>query len=245
MPMKSRLLFLFFVGALVALTTGPGYAAYEAKVSEYEKAVFAYFKLARTMPHFDAWIRSSENYKSLPAPQQEPFYEQEAMRLKWGFGTYDETAQFLRIGMAVEIMLVADPKAPSLRFRHLNSADENLPYFPYPYGGEWVALVVNDLEYFKNVPLGPKQLEAITGHIKPGHPYRADIRMRVRPLSADTEKPLVIDDVNYWLMMGDVAFFEFSLPAAPGAKPVSLWSYTAPWYLSESEEELIHLLEQR
>ena len=67
------------------------------------------------------------------------------------------------------------------------------------------------------------------------------MRLRVRPLTADFEEPLQITDTDFWIMTGDIAFLSFETETEQN-KDQEIYSYTASWYLSDTEEELLDLL---
>lgn len=240
----SRLLAIMIIFSALCMSV-PASAQYDPEITQSEKAIFAYFKLTQGTPFFDPWIKGSSVYKKTPPARQEGFYEEELMRLKWGFGTFDEKEQFLEISADTYMQLNKTKDGPVLSFKFINSGSEEIPYFPYPYGDEWVALVINDLAYFTSVPLGPKQLETVATYFEPGKIYKGAVRMRIRPVSADATAPLLVDNGNFWLMMGDTAYFEFLYAPPESAQKLNIWSYTAPWYLSENEELLIDMLENR
>ena len=236
--------FLWVLFLLICLAS-PVRAEFSPDISMHEKAVFAYFKTTRGQPFFDQWIKSSEPYRTSAALAQDEIYEHELLRLKWGFGVYDETADFLAVNTQVYLQLSNGAEGPLLNFKFLNSADQEIPFFPYQYGDEWIALIVNDLHLFTSVPLDAEQHQKIASLLEAGKIYEGMIRIRARPVTADAEMPLEMPDGKYWLLMGDTAYIEF-LYAKPGAtEPVKLWHYTAPWYLSENEEILLDLLDNK
>ena len=231
---------VFIAGLFSSLSA---HAEYRPDITDREKAVFAFFKVTRGTPFFDSWIRTSDTYLSAPKSHQEEVYEAEAMRLKWGFGTYDEKTDFLKISTRVFLQLQTGADGASLNFKFPGSESEEIPIFPYPYGADWITLAIDDLYNFTSVPLGPKQYELVASQLEPGKIYKGSLKMRIRPLTGDAATPLLVDGVNNWLMMGDTAYIEFLYTPSGAKDSVVLWSYTAPWYLTDSEEVLLNLLE--
>lgn len=210
----------------------------QLKVSEQEKAVFAFFKLAEHVPDYKSWAESMPDYKNASPELQPDIYNIEETRLKWGFGTYDPADEFLKIQTDAELILNETSDQTILHFRFPGSEGEEYPYFPYPYADAWIALVVSDLGHFTSLPLKPAEAQNIRKVLAGKTRTDVKMNMRVRPLEADIDEPLFLDGSYFWVMSGDIAYLDF---VAVGAGE-TLFKYTAPWYLSDSEADLLELL---
>ena len=231
-----RLLTLTVLACIISI---PAWA--QLRVSEEEKAVFAFFQLGERVPNYDEWIFSLEDYKTAPEDLQEDLYHMHDTRLKWGFGTYNHKEDFLKITTKSELFVTEKDSKYMLHFRFPGSEGEEYPYFPYQYREDWIALVVNDLGRFTSIPITQQQYEGLKPFLKDQQTIKTKMRMRVRPLNADFEKPLLIDDNYFWVMTGDIAYLGFETENTQ--TPQTLYNYTAPWYLTDTEAELLELLQ--
>lgn len=227
---------LILVIALLAFSLP---AKAQLKITEEEKAVFAFFKLAEHVPNYKSWVMAMPSYNQAGPDMREDIYHLEETRLKWGFGTYDETDEFLKIRTEAELILNETDEQTILHFRFPGSAGEEYPYFPYPYAEAWIALVISDLGRFTSIPLSPEQTKNIKTMLDGATKTPVKMKMRVRPLEADIEKPLEMDGAYFWIMGGDIAYLEF----ISKDKEQTLFEYTAPWYLTSAESELLEMLQ--
>lgn len=246
---RLKAIHLAFLFLLALLAAPPARAALQ--VSEEEKAVFSFFKLAESTPDYDGWISNSPRYRQAPESQRQAVHNEEETRLKWGFGTFKPETDFLKIETEIELRLVRQGENLFLNFSFPDRQEGEAPYFPYSYGSEWIALVVDDLEKFTRIPIAEEDRAYIKEKLGAGTVFKARLKMRVRPLSVDAKAPLSLaGKEKFWLLRGDIAYLAFEnpeqQPANPGAsgdeRKTAIFSYTAPWYLSDTEADLLKLL---
>lgn len=235
------LAFWFAVG--MTSTVCAGYTN-DFTYTDTEKAVFAYFGLARGTPDYEAWIEASPAYRNAPEAKKPTMLRQEALRLGKGFGTIETSAITLKIKTDIVVQLASGPSGAQLSFKFLNSANEEIPYFPYPYGGDWIALILNDLGNFTTVQLTKAEEDAARKYLKEGEIYPARMLLQARPVSADPA-PVYVGGDRQWLMLGKIGRIAFLLPTASGEDEITLWSYMAPDFLTETEKMLFPLLEKK
>jgi hypothetical protein len=215
--------------------------AQKKEVSETDKAVFSFFKLSGGNPAYETWVMNSEPYQTSFADPilQSQIYEVELLRLKYGFGTYDVKEEFIKIRTPVKLMLHDQIEGQTtMSFMFPKAGQGNVPYFPFPYGKEWIALIVNDLQEFLNLPMPEEQAKQAAETLTLNKIYEGEIVLHVRATEADDREPLKLDGTEQWLLMGETGHFEL---LADGKK---LAEYTAPWYYSRAENDLLNLIEQ-
>jgi hypothetical protein len=214
----------------------------EVEIADSEKPVFAFFKLARYAPDFEYWAESIQPGSHVRTQEEiAVFREQEATRLQWGFGTYDETVEFLPLRIPVDLMMVEKDGKHLIYYNLVGFQAGELPFFPFPYGEQAIGLLLKDLKKFDGVELAQGDYDRVKGHFVDGEPLRASLRMRVRPLKAEVGAPSVVDSINFWMLSGDVGYFSYELPKVGGGYE-RLMSYSAPWFMTPSELELFELL---
>lgn len=227
------------------LLAGPALAQPRVQVSENEKAIFAFHRLSGQQPSYELIAAADEEYKTAPPELAEQILAESVIRLKTGFGMYDPGRDFLQIATNVMAQIQTAPNSPPvLIFRFPNSSNENyIPYFPYAYGDQdWIAMIVEDLPQFAQIPMSDEQYQYVKPYLPENGTY-AEVRifMRVRPRMADSTAPMLIDGVEQWLLMGDTAYISASVTDAAGGQ-LRLWEYSAPWYMSATEKDLLPLL---
>lgn len=217
-----------------------GEALAEGEFFEHEKAVFAFHALSNSEPNFTEWIEESAPYKTAPPEYKDEVFEKEALRLKWGMATYDVSSY---IKMDFEVITIVEPagknKPAVLKLYFLDEKEDYIPYFPFPFGDQWIALLVQGLEIFSRIPLHEKELAHIKTFMPQNNtPYPAMLHMEIKPISADGEKPFQLDGVDQWLMMGDIASLRFDMKDEATKTDKTLWEYYAPWYEEQTGNQL-------
>lgn len=245
-------LFLMLFLAFSFIFLPPAHAGLQT--SEEEKAVFSFFRLAGATPDYTTWINHSQRYLKAPDALKQSVYDEEETRLKWGFGTFDPGRDFLKIETDIELHVTNGAEGLGIAFSFPGKSKDEPVYFPYSYGQEWIALVVDDLEKFSKIPLMDEDSAYLTQKLGRGGNFKARLKMRIRPLSADTDAPLALTEKDkFWLLRGDIAYLAFEkIPkneieeqakkTLEEERKTAIFSYTAPWYLSDTESELLNLL---
>ncbi len=240
--MPIRFLFLVF---FVFLIPSFAQAMVDVRVADEEKPVFAFFKLADRWPDFKYWAKSTPFDDGVSSEEDlKRFYEQERKRLQWGFGTYDLKNDFLPIRVDVDLSLVVRDGRKLVDYRLVGFEEQDLPFFPFPYGTQAIGLVLKDLGRFNGLELSAVDYERISSRFKGAERLRVSLKLRVRPLEADVTAPVVVDGVNFWILSGDTAYFAYELKDPVSGKYERLMSYFAPWFMTESERDLYELLGQ-
>ena len=152
--------------AFLSVLSVSAHAVNNYTFTDSEKAAFAFFHFAKGSPAYESWVQNSSAYVSAPPTQKENIFEQEMLRLKWGFGTLELDRLDLGIKTDVLLQLKRDKDVDVLNFKFVNSGKEEVPYFSYPYGKEWIAVVVNDLGNFTRVPLKPEESAKVRQHLE-------------------------------------------------------------------------------
>lgn len=231
--------------ALAAFTLGGPVFAESFHYSETEKAVFSFFKISRHDPNYETWINATPPVSGITDPRiRADMYEQESLRLKWGFGTFNVDRDFLKINTNVLLFFMRGKNSMTLNFMFPNSKPGEVPYFPYAYGNDWIALLIEDLANFTQIPLTTDEAVKISQYLKEGQVYAITLAVRARVKKADSAEPLMLDGVNQWIMSGEVGNIDFLYKDPATGKDISLWKFTAPWYLTDTEKLLMPLLNE-
>lgn len=237
--------FLFLMAFAIGF---PEISCAALSVNDQERPIFAFFKLLQEPPDYDQWIMASSKYlatEGLSEERRQQTYAEEEIRLKWGFGTYDAHKDFLKVYAPITLALSQDSSRPVLTFHFPETEREEILYFPFPYGADNIALVIKDIAAYKSVTLDQKQYETLKPLFKTNTPLTARLKLRIRPLKADMKTPVLVDAIPFWPLVGDIAFLAFEIPApeTPKTPYKKIYSYSAPWYMTDEETKLLELLE--
>ena len=217
----------------------------EMTVSDAEKAVFAYLKLTDQEPNFEAWIKNSQKYLDATKARKVKILEEDRERLDWGFGTFDVTKDFITIKAPIRLTTTLREDGTRMVYtRFVDDRHNETPYFPFSFGKDSIAFIIQGLESYAAIALKPEEIPKIKQYFYNSAPYEAEMEMRIRPISADAEKKLLIDYKDQWLMLGDIAYLKINYYDEFKLQNINVWDYNAPWYLDESQKALLDMFKE-
>ena len=249
---KQKRLREHFLTVLAIVTSGlllsPALAFDNDQYTQTEKVGFAFYKLGNIKPDFTAWIKKSKRYQETATPRERlEMMNSEKYRLEQGFATY--YPEFGEIEIETPIYIMGMPKEDLLelepdenRFITISTLFEGGDfYFPYPVGHQWITLLPRKIGNFDTIPVPA----ALYKQIKSGktelnsrnEPVKGTMELILQPVSVNTEAPVPFEDVETWLMNTEIAAMSLWV----GKKNMLLWEYTAPWYVSDTQQGLQHL----
>ncbi len=203
------------------------------EVSQSEKAVLAFFRLAGREPNYDDWVINAEKYKNAEDKfERQKILLQERSRLQSAFQYYDPKTSYLPVSTRVYLQYAEQGSTNLLLFKFVETAQtSDIPYFPYPYGDEWIALIVSDLKDFSAVDLQPESAAFVKQHMDTNRVYTGRLTLQVTPKGANAQTPLAAnaDEPVQWALSGSVAYIGYTLEK-PGKEDVLIWDYAVPSY---------------
>ena len=229
------------IGFFIVLET----QASEIKIKEEEKAVYAFFQLIDAKPKYDFWVKNRLEYEEASRYERKKMLEDETARLKWGFENYNAEEDLITI--KANIRVTTGRKEDGSRYIYTRFVDDRhnrFPYFPYFYGTEAIAFIIQDLEKFSAVKLKPEEIPKVKQYFFSSAPYEAVMEMRIRPVSADSQGKLEVDGQLQWLMLGEIAYLKINYYDDYKLGDVAVWDYNAPWYLEESQKALLNMFKE-
>jgi len=241
---KTRSLFVFFSLILVTTLSQAAFAEIDdsIRISGSEKAVIAFFHMAEKAPDYENWIKSSAFYKATADEIKEEVLIQEWLRLDRGYGHYEINKDILEISALVIAQYSApqEDKPARFTFSFPNRKEGITPIFSYPYGKEWVSMIIRNLNTFTNISLTEAQYERIRKVLPEDEPFHeVELIVHTRPTEADHKTPTKIYGEKSWIMVSDIAFIQCSAISHLTGKTIPLWNYIAPWYEKQYNEKQI------
>ena len=232
---------IFIIGLFTTIHTSFA----QMTVSEEEKAVFAYLRLTDQEPDYDAWIKNTEKYQDARTQRRKQILEEEKERLDWGFGTYNARESLITIKAKIRLSTTVKEDGRRMLYTRFDDERHNeTPYFPFKYGKDSIAFIIQDLETYRAIELEPEEIPKIKEYFYDSAPYEAEMEMRIRPLSADSNEKLFVDYKDQWLMLGDIAYLRINYYDEFKLEDMNVWDYNAPWYLDESQKALLDMFKE-
>ena len=233
---KLNKFFFFICGMVVFMVCFSKGAAcaveYEKRTTPRERAVFAFFRNVGISPDYDFWIRTSDHFKSVGESRINSYVLNESLRLGRGYSAYDEEQDLLELSIKVLVkyMPETETEKPRITFAFFDADEAYVPTFSYAYGEDVISLIIDRLAAFANVTLGESQNEKVLNKIPyEDEHFEAKLTVHVRVRGADNEKPIVVDKVKQWIMVGDIAYLKCEVLGHMGHEKM-LWDYVAPWH---------------
>lgn len=204
------------------------------KLSENEKGVVGFFRIAGVAPDYEAWITATAAYNAIEDEKaREKFLVSESIRLGQGYSQFDPSQSFLKFSTDVIARYTepADGKPGEFSFTFPEQEDNYTPVFPYPYGKNFIVLVINKFHEFSKLPLGQAEMEKVR-RLMPyaDEEYMAKLNLEVKLIRADYENPVVRNNIAQYMMLGDVAFISCEIVDPTSMRRTKAWEYVAPWY---------------
>lgn len=202
---------------------------------------YAFYKLAGSRPDFNRWVERSEAYQMARLSDRPQMLVDEGLRMRQDFKNFDPATDFLVIKTDVTVHIPTDmelkaKRAPRPYLTIQFEDDSRMPYFPFEVAGQWIAVGVGDLKSYQVTPLTDRQTADMRQMLNHG-PYKGTTKLemvlKLRPVSVDAAKPLLLDGQNQWMMMTEVA--ELSLW---GKGDKFIWERHAETYESPTQKEL-------
>lgn len=207
-------------------------AEYDRKTTPRERAIFAFFRNVGIAPDYDFWIKTSDNFKSVSENRRDTYILNETLRLGRGYSSYDEEQDLLKLTIKVLVKYLpeTDIDNPRITFSFMTEDKSYVPTFSYAYGEDVISLIIDRLAAFSDVTLNDAQNEEVSRKIPyEGDVFDAKLTVHVRVKSANNNKPVIVDKMKQWIMVGDIAFLKCEVSGHMGNDQM-LWDYVAPWH---------------
>lgn len=205
--------------------------------SSGQDVAFSFYKTADATPNYDRWIKNSDPYLSTPQAKWRAVMISQREFLKTAFKSYDPNQDLIVVKSKARVKLdrpdnpETDPMLLTFRFRH--ERDNRELFFPFEYGGDHFAVIVDDLDELRTAEIRPKEVPYVNSQLTN---REVTVVLRLAPVSADINTPYMMEDAPYWLLGTKVA--SLSLWNREGN---IVYEHIAPWYFSPATEDISKL----
>ncbi len=229
------ILFALLIAQFLATAMVQNVWAQESSLSQTEKAAFAFHKLTNQTPQFQKLIEQTPLFKNEESMfERQQIFDREILRLKQEFKEFEPSENYLSINTDINLQLRTDSKTPTLNFKFTNSQAAETPYFPYPFGEEWIAAIAQNLNKFAALPLTKAQYKKVRGVFEFRKIYDGELNLELRPIAAKASQPLIIEGAAQWPLLTDIALLEFVYLNPKTQQKETLVSYKADWHRTET-----------
>lgn len=231
--MKKHYIIVFVLFALSISPRAYAEAYFDTRISPEEQAVFGFFRAAGDAPDYEFWITSKLEYQQLAENKQEDYLVKEMMRLGHGYGMYDLNTDLIEITLNVlaDYVPATEDEPPKITYKIYNLDENTTPSFNYRFGDGYISMVIERLDFFKEIELDEARDKALRDKI----PYEDDVfdatlEIHVRPKTADYEEMIMKDGIKQWIMVSEIAYIKCEVDSLYTRQSYILWDYVAPWH---------------
>lgn len=216
----------YFLAAAMALLIGLvlapcGFAAVPAggikmekpKTTEASYVALLFYKLTGNFPDFNVWAQQMPEYKEAAPDQKIDVLDKKSKE-------FENIYSLMTLADPITIEIPAKLSAySSLQKGFLIETFKPNIYFGFYFLETGYAVIPKGIAEKQWLPVSPDQADVISSWTNEGR--EAIIQLTLRPLYADNKNPAKIEDIDYWLILADIA-------------NISLWSSDGTRLLWES-----------
>lgn len=216
--------FIFTLGLLVL--GQPVQAQLLEQATKSRDVAMLFHKMSETDIDYDVWAMNSQEYATAVDERKESVLDEERLNVQMAYAELDPKNTDIVIRTQITTKVEEGKKTGLV----LDFAVDGPLFFPYTYLEENYALIAQNIDLLKFIPLG--KLEATYIKNKISSQGKTFMVLKVRPHKVDTKEQTQIYDKNFWMMLGRVASIHLY-----NKELETLWSWTADWYISELDGE--------
>lgn len=213
--MKRIFLALF----VLALSSLPATAQLLEEATNSREVAMIFHKISNIKPDYGLWASYTQEYGTALAESKEEVLEEETLKMQLAYANLNVDYPKIVVRTSVK----ANVKQGRNAVLELDFEAPDPIYFPYHFAERDYAVIAENIDVLKNIPLGV--LEASYIRNKLPLDKKVYLVMTAIPYKTDAKNPFVIEDTPFWLMLSKIATLEIY-----NRDLESLWSWKASWY---------------
>ncbi len=172
------------------------------KASTNDEIGIAFLKTANNFPDFNKVVEMSDAYKSLDPLAQKDFLYKSAAKLQTSYLSFLPRKSDLIIRAKANVLFQKLRNGESIL--KLNGFDDDPIYFPFYFAGYPIALIIKDMEMFKNITLTKEETNMVYRRLT----LSGDITLllQIVPVAADDTKAMKLDNIDQYPMLAEIAY---------------------------------------
>lgn len=211
-------IFLLALGYAMLINT-PAHAQLLDKASSAQDVASVFYKLVGAKPNFEEWAQDTKLYQTALKQNKADVLAQEAINLEIAYNALDlsNTAITVRTSLRGS---VKNDRNPVL---NLDFLAEGPLFFPYSHTGIDYALIAENIDKFREIPLGALEANYVRSKI----PSENTLYMilKIKPYRADASEPITIQNSPYFPILGRIGSIQIY-----NSRLETVWSWAADWY---------------
>ncbi len=221
----------FFIACFLLLFVVFGLSIHTAQAQLFEDSTvpkdvaLLFYKMSGRTINYQEWAQNTQEYATAVDSKKETVLQEEIAKLEVEYATVEEDQTDVIIRSNITTKVEDSPRSGL----HLDFSAEGPLFFPYQYMNENFAVIAQNIDLLKFIPLG--KLEATYIKNKISDHGRTYMVLKVRPHRVDSKGKTEIFNQKFWLMLGRIASIHLY-----NKDLETLWSWTAEWYISEQDE---------
>jgi hypothetical protein len=172
------------------------------KSSSNDDVGVAFLKTANNYPDFNKIVEMSEDYKTLDPLAQKDYQSKMVGKLQSSFLAFSPQNSDLIIRVKANVLFrkLANGEG-TLKMKTLL---EDPVYFPFYFGGYPIALIIKDMEAFRNLSLSKEETDLVYSRLSLDG--NMTLLLQIYPIAADDEKRIVLDDIEQHPFLAEIGY---------------------------------------
>lgn len=172
------------------------------KASTNDEVGIAFLKMANNFPDFKKIVEMSDAYKDLDPLAQKDFQTKMVSNIQNSYLAFSPGKSDLIIRLKANVLF--QKLANGEGVLKIRTFKEDPVYFPFYYGGYPIALIIKDMEMFKQITLSTEETDMVYNRLS----LSGDVTLllQIYPIAADDQKPIKLDDIEQYPMLSEIGY---------------------------------------
>lgn len=172
------------------------------KSSTNDDVGIAFLKTADNHPNFEKIIEASETFKNMDPLAQKDYKFKMASKLENSYLAFSPQSSDLIIRVKANVLFKKLENGEGTL--KLNTLLEDPVYFPFYFGGYPIALIIKDMELFRNITLSKHETDLVYTRLS----LSGDITLllQIYPIAADDVKKIRLDDIEQHPLLAEIGY---------------------------------------
>ena len=175
----------------------------ERAASTNDEIGIAFLKMSNNFPDFAQVVMGTDTYKTLDSLAQQDYLSKTVGRYQNAFMTYAPGKSDLLLRLKVNAMFKRRANGEStITLTTFN--DQPVVYFPFYFAGFPIALIIKDMEMFKDIHLNAVETDIVYKRLSLDG--KATLLLQVYPIAADDKKPVTFDNIQQYPLLAEIGY---------------------------------------
>ena len=172
------------------------------KASTNDEVGIAFLKTANNYPDFNKIIEASDAYKSLDPLAQKDFQSKMVGKFQNSYLAFSPQNSDLIIRVKANVLFRKLANGEGIL--KLNTLLEDPVYFPFFFGGYPIALIIKDMEAFRNISLSKHETDLVYTRLSLNG--NVTLLLQIYPIAADDDKTIVLDNIEQNPFLSEIGY---------------------------------------